>query len=276
MKNNKFNVIMTDDNMTIEINRKYLELIKENDNSLVGVEKDKNVVLNVNDIFDNIQESNSIYVHIGLFSTIFNYCMNSNLSIKDSVNFILNSNLCLSKKIPPYTIEYLNDNSINIKNLELPSSDELCNIIDEMKKTSTKIRTNYECENNLDIISACIHYFVSRGHKLKVCKHCKKWFLTDNRNDQEYCKRNSPLYPKMDCNRAQKYIRKRIFDDEINTRIKSLKQQFYNNGYNAKDKSFQDFNQNIDKWATKIMNKETTKDEFKVYLKNYRIKGGSK
>jgi len=232
--------------------------------------------LNVNDIFDEIKESNSTYTHLGMFETVFNYCKENNFNNKDSCLYILNSNLCLSKKIPPSTVEYISIhyNKYQITNWEIPSSKELDKIFENISDNSFKIKITYECKTRIDIFTACLFHFVSRGHILKVCPHCKKWFLTKSRNDQVYCDRNSPQYPNMNCVRAIKHIRQLSSNTEVDKKIKSVRQMIYNKGNDTKP-----FNEECKKWKAKIRSGKATEQEFithlhtKYYKKKY--KGGT-
>lgn len=257
----KFEVIMNDEDMFIKI-----------------ISNKKELVVNVNDTFDEICEDNALYVHIGIFKTIFDYCINCNLSIKDSVTFVLNSNMCLSKKIPVYKEVFTSLNQIKIKNWELPTENELNDIADKIAISPSKKQTIYECENNLDVITACIYHFCKRGHRLETCKHCKKWFISESRNDQTYCKRQSPIYPNMDCNRAQKYMRSRVFADDQKKKLKTIENQFRNDGYTIKDYPLKKLKELKEKWANDILDGKATIQEFDTFLKTaYKdIKGDTR
>ena len=69
----------------------------------------------------------------------------------------------------------------------------------------------YQCWNPADILFAILHFLSINNYKFKKCKHCGKYFATNNFKI-EYCKNKSgyPNYEKYECGEAVKRIRQQI------------------------------------------------------------------
>lgn len=69
----------------------------------------------------------------------------------------------------------------------------------------------YQCFNPSDIFFAILHFLSINNYKFNKCKHCGKYFATDNLKI-EYCKNKSgyPNYQKYECGEAVKRIRQQI------------------------------------------------------------------
>lgn len=69
----------------------------------------------------------------------------------------------------------------------------------------------YQCYNPSDIFYAILHFLSINNYKFNKCKHCGKYFATNNLKI-EYCKSKSgyPNYEKYECSEAVKRIRQQI------------------------------------------------------------------
>lgn len=84
------------------------------------------------------------------------------------------------------------------------------------------------CENVLDAVAAVLHFYASKGIKLKRCAHCGKTIIVFSRNGKDkYCTmRNSPMqdYKKMTCKQAVEAILKK-YDYKISLLCKRAYQR---------------------------------------------------
>jgi len=133
------------------------------------------------DIFENLNFKTTF--DIGTFEAYYSYIKNKlGKSAIESCKVVLSSDLCLSKKIPLYDITQKN-------NLNLSSNlDDIGNISNKL--INSDLITTYYCENDIDILTACLFHFVSNGYLVRQCSNCKKWFLTKDRRSK-YCDRTN-------------------------------------------------------------------------------------
>jgi len=156
---------ITNDNFNIEI-----------------IEDEKLITKNASvDIFNNIDMNTNF--SIGTFEGYFSYIKNElGKSDDESCKIVLSSNLCLSKKIPLYDVTHKNelDLSCGVEDIK-----NICN-----KLIKSDIVTTFYCDNDTDVITACLFYFVSKGYILKNCPNCHQWFL-EKKAKVKYCSRTN-------------------------------------------------------------------------------------
>lgn len=127
----------------------------------------------------------------------------------------------------------------------------------------------YDCEDLVSLVFATIHNYFDREYKIIKCKHCQKYFVPFEHNDQ-YCKRNS-LYKfnncdSKQCEEAVRYIFK-ILDRRFQSIRSNLSNKsnggYYKPEHNTFFKKAEEFN--------KIMRKSPTIKnilEYEKYLGN--------
>lgn len=59
--------------------------------------------------------------------------------------------------------------------------------IEKFLKNKHDTYTVYYCNNNCDLILACVFYYLQYGYRLKKCPICKNWFIENKNVKQKFC-----------------------------------------------------------------------------------------
>lgn len=159
----------------------------ENDNLMIKI--DNNVINASIDIFSNIDD-----ITKGMIECLLEL---NNITLETA--FYILSMWCGG--IPNHKIKYLNSsksdyyelndyNFSQIENKELLNN-KITDIKKSIKNKKIKTITTYECNSNIEIVSACIYHFIKNGHSIRKCSHCGKYFITTKRILEKYCLRTN-------------------------------------------------------------------------------------
>ena len=90
-------------------------------------------------------------------------------------------------------------------------------LLDDIRDSTYILARRYWCKNDEDYYLAVVLELVRQGHLVKQCEHCGRWFVTEKKTDEKYCKRESPTHTGKTCQQAMRLIRdtQRINADPI-------------------------------------------------------------
>lgn len=102
----------------------------------------------------------------------------------------------LYKKEEVSTMCFMHSNLYNV-------SDTLSDI----KESPIVFARQYRCETDIDYYIAVILEIIRQGKFIKQCEHCGRWFVTEKKTDEKYCKRTSPYNDKKTCAQVMRKIK---------------------------------------------------------------------
>ncbi|MBE7002853.1 MAG: hypothetical protein E7425_01030 [Ruminococcaceae bacterium] len=90
-------------------------------------------------------------------------------------------------------------------------------LLSDIKESPYIFAREYQYETEEEYYIAVALELARQGHLVKRCEHCGRWFVTEKKTDEKYCKRESPTYTGKTCQQAMRLIKdaQRINDDPL-------------------------------------------------------------
>lgn len=169
------------------------------------------------------------------------------------------------KKTEASTTNFLPSNLYNVRDL-----------LFDIKDAPYMFAREYYCENDIEYFLAVALELVRQGHLVKQCEHCGRWFITENKTDEKYCKRASPQYPDKTCVQAMRTIkeRQRIKSNPLNVAKKAARSRANSMENHNHFGSVESCKEMIREWDNRFKSGEITLNEYISHLdRSFRRKG---
>ena len=79
--------------------------------------------------------------------------------------------------------------------------------LEDIKDLPFAFARQYTCKTNIDYFISVVLEIIRQGKFIKQCEHCGRWFVTEKKTDEKYCKRTSPYNDKKTCAQVMRKIK---------------------------------------------------------------------
>lgn len=82
-------------------------------------------------------------------------------------------------------------------------------MLNDIKDSPYLFAREYTCNTDIDYYISVVLEIIKQGKFIKQCEHCERWFVTDKKSDEKYCKRISPYNEKKTCAQVMRAVKER-------------------------------------------------------------------
>ncbi len=168
------------------------------------------------------------------------------------------------------------------KKEEMPAmcfmQNNLYNVADtlsDIKDSQITFARQYQCEDDNKFESNILYYTavvleaIRHGKFIKQCEHCHRWFVTEKKADEKYCKRESPFQQGKTCAQVMKNIKER--ERKSNSSLARAKERARNRA-NSRDRfhpgTAEEYRRLKDEWESLFKSGQMSEQEYISKLDN--------